>query len=119
MKIIGQLAIILAIYLSGLLIENLFSLPIPGSIIGLIIMLILLHLKIVKVENIKQVSDFFLNNMMFFFIPATVSIMVTYQILEGVLIEVTALIILSTLITISITALVVQYIAKLKDSKNG
>jgi len=119
MKIIGQLAIILAIYLTGLLIENLLSLPIPGSIIGMLLLLILLHLKIVKVEKIKQVSDFFLNNMMFFFIPATVSIMVSYQILEGVLLEMTTLIIISTLITISITALVVQYLAKRKDSCNG
>ena len=119
MKIIGQLAIILAVYLSGLLIKIFFNLPLPGSIIGLLIMLALLHLKIVKVDNIKEVSSFFLDNMMFFFIPATVGIMASYHILDGVLFQVVGLIMISVVITISITALVVQYIAKRKDKCNG
>lgn len=119
MKIIGQLAIILAVYLAGLLLEHIFSLPLPGSIIGLLLMLLLLHLKVIKVEKIKQVSDFFLNNMMFFFIPATVGIMASYQILEGFLLKVIVLVMISVFITISITALVVQFIAKRKDVKNG
>lgn len=117
MKIIGQLAIILAVYLSGLLLEHIFSLPLPGSIIGLLLMLLLLHLKIIKVENIKQVSDFFLNNMMFFFIPATVGIMASYQILEGFLFKIVILVMISVFITISVTALVVQFIANRKDKK--
>ena len=119
MKIIGQLAIILAVYLSGILLANIFNLPLPGSIIGLLLMLILLHLKIIKVEKIKQVSDFFLNNMMFFFIPATVGIMASYQILDGFLLQIVLLVMISVVITISVTALVVQFIAKRKDANNG
>lgn len=119
MKIIGQLAIILAVYLAGVLLKQMLSLPLPGSIIGMLLMLLLLHLKVIKVEKIKQVSDFFLNNMMFFFIPATVGIMASYQILEGVLFKVIALVMISVLITMSVTALVVQFIAKRKDVKNG
>jgi len=119
MKIIGQLAIILAVYLSGEVLEKVFSLPLPGSIIGLLLMLILLHLKVIKVENIKLVSDFFLNNMMFFFIPATVGIMANYHILDGYLLKIVLLVMISVVITISITALVVQFIAKRKDVNNG
>lgn len=119
MKIIGQLAIILAVYLVGLFLEYIFNLPLPGSIVGMLLMLLLLHLKIILVESIKEVSDFFLNNMMFFFIPATVGIMANYQILEGFLLKVIVLVIISVLITISVTALVVQFIAKRKDAKNG
>ncbi|MCK5780960.1 MAG: CidA/LrgA family protein [Flavobacteriales bacterium] len=119
MKIIGQLAIILAVYLSGLFLEHAFNLPLPGSIIGLLIMLLLLHLKVIKVEKIKQVSDFFLNNMMFFFIPATAGIMASYHILDGFLLQVILLVMISVVITISVTALLVQFIAKRKDERNG
>ena len=119
MKIIGQLAIILAVYLAGILLENILNLPLPGSIIGLLLMLVLLHLKVIKVEKIKQVSDFFLNNMMFFFIPATVGIMASYNVLDGFLFQIVVLVMISVVITISVTALVVQLIAKHKDERNG
>ncbi|MEN8139035.1 MAG: CidA/LrgA family protein [Bacteroidota bacterium] len=117
MKIIGQLAIILAVYMLGVALESFFSLTVPGSIIGMLIMLLLLYLRILKVEHIKEVSAFFLNNMMFFFIPATVSIMVSYHALDGMFGEITLLIILSTLLTIIPTALIVQFMAKRKDGR--
>lgn len=119
MKIIGQLAIIIALFLTGKFIEVFFSLPLPGSIIGMFLLLIALHLGILKVEKIKEVSDFFLNNMMFFFIPATVSIVASYTILEGNLVAILSVIILSIIITNTAIALIVQHIASKKDKKNG
>jgi len=119
MKIIGQLAIILSVYLTGVLLETVFSLPIPGSIIGMLLMLSLLHLKIVKVEMIEDVSNFFLDNMVFFFIPVTVGIMSSYQILDGYLFKVVGIIVASVIITIAITASIVEFIANRKDARNG
>lgn len=76
MKIFNQLGIILAIWAGGELISSLCSnfIKIPGTIVGMIILFLLLQFKIIKEENIREVTDFLLNNMAIFFVPAGVSL---------------------------------------------
>ena len=76
MKIFNQLGIILAIWTVGELISSLFSsiITIPGTIMGMIILFLLLQFKILKEDAIKDVTDFLLNNMAIFFVPAGVSL---------------------------------------------
>ena len=74
MKIFREAIIILGIYLVGELISNGFSLPLPGNIIGMIILLLLLFAKVIKVEKIESISTFFLDHLSFFFIPAGVGL---------------------------------------------
>ena len=76
MKIFNQLGIILAIGTVGELISSLFSsiITIPGTIMGMIILFLLLQFKILKEDAIKDVTDFLLNNMAIFFVPAGVSL---------------------------------------------
>lgn len=76
MKIFNQLGIILAIWTVGELISSLFSsiITIPGTIMGMIILFLLLQFKILKEDAIKDVTDFLLNNMAIFFVPAGISL---------------------------------------------
>ena len=76
MKIFNQLGIILSIWTVGELISSLFSsiITIPGTIMGMIILFLLLQFKILKEDAIKDVTDFLLNNMAIFFVPAGVSL---------------------------------------------
>jgi len=117
-KISIQGVIITGIYLIGLLIEKYFLHFLPGSILGMIILLFLLLSGILKVDHIAELSDFLLKNMMFFFLPSTVSIMVSYKYLSGSLIEVILLLMLSSVITLLVTGLIVKYSANSKDDYN-
>lgn len=76
MKIFNQLGIILSIWTVGELISSLFSsiITIPGTIMGMIILFLLLQFKILKEDAIKDVTDFLLNNMAIFFVPAGISL---------------------------------------------
>ncbi|WP_439185588.1 CidA/LrgA family protein [Carboxylicivirga taeanensis] len=115
MKVFRQLAIILAINFTGELLSKSLSLPLPGSIVGMFILLILLLTGIVKEAHIAETADFFLEKMPFFFIPAGVSVMVAYQFIEGHLATVLATILLSTLLVMIVSALVAQLIIKKKN----
>ena len=53
MRILLQLALILGICYVGELIHDYTGIPIPGNILGMLILLILLCLKIVKLEQIR------------------------------------------------------------------
>ncbi len=74
-KVLSQLLIIYGITLLGNGIQQLFHIPLAGSIVGLILFFILLQFKIVKVEWIKEGANFLLATMVFFFIPSVIGVM--------------------------------------------
>lgn len=117
MKIFREAIIILGIYLIGELISKGFSLPLPGNIIGMIILLVLLCTKVIKVEKIESISTFFLDHLSFFFIPAGVGLISSFDSIKNSLIYILLLCLITTAVVIIITGVVVQYIIKIQDSK--
>jgi holin-like protein len=118
MKIFKQLLIILSINFLGEFLSNFLSLPLPGSIVGMLILLILLFTQLLKPDDIAETADFLLNNMAFFFIPAGVGVLVSYTLLSGSYFESVASIVLSTVVVMLVTGGVTQFLVK-KETKNG
>lgn len=110
MKIFREALIILCIYLLGELISKGLNLPVPGNIIGMIILLTLLCSNIVKIEKVETISSFFLDHLAFFFIPAGVGLLTSFHIIKSSLIEILLICIVATIIVISITGLIVQFL---------
>lgn len=75
MRVPVQLAVIFAICIAGEFLYRIVGIPIPGNIIGMIILLLLLCTKILKPEQISGVSSFFLNHLALFFLPPSIAIM--------------------------------------------
>ena len=117
MKLFREAIIILGIYLIGELISKGFSLPLPGNILGMIILLILLCTKIIKVDDVENVSDFFLSHLAFFFIPAGVGLISSFPSLKSSLVPILLICIVTTAIVIVVTGLIVQFIINSKSSK--
>ena len=67
MKYIYQLGIIFSVCWFSNIIEKLLPFTFPASVIGMILMFILLLTRILKPENIQDVSTYLLANMTFFF----------------------------------------------------
>ena len=116
MKLFREAIIILGIYLLGEFISNMLSLPIPGNILGMIILLVLLCTKIIKLEQIETISNFLLDHLAFFFIPAGVGLMSSVGIIKDTWLKLIIVCVSTTIITIAITGLIVQFITK--KSKN-
>lgn len=75
MRILLQFAIIVGICLVGEFLHKIVGIPVPGNILGMVLLFILLCLKVVKIDHIKDVSDFLLKYIAFFFLPPSISIM--------------------------------------------
>lgn len=82
LKKLSQFTIILFVYFIGQALQILLNLPIPGTVLGLMLMLICLCTGIIKVEMIEEACDFLLSNMSFFFIPAGVGLITSFNKLE-------------------------------------
>ena len=75
MRIPLQLAVIFAICVAGEFLHRIVGVPLPGNIIGMVLLLVLLCLKVLKPEQISAVSSFFLNHLALFFLPPSIAIM--------------------------------------------
>ena len=118
MKIFREAIIIFGIYLIGELISKGFSLPLPGNIIGLIILLTLLCTKTIKVEKVENISTFFLDHLAFFFIPAGVGLLSSFDTIRNSLVSIFILCLITTAIVIVSTGLIVQFIIGIQEKSN-
>ena len=112
LTIVKELMIILAIYALAEALSYLLGTSFPGSIIGMLLLLAALHLKWIKVDDIRYVSSFLLGYMPLFFIPAGVSVMTSYTLMEGFYLPVIALTLISTLLVMAVTGRLVQYLVR-------
>lgn len=113
MKIISQIFIILLFFVLGEIVSLAItaiipSVFLPGSIIGMILLLIALVTKVVKIDDVDEVGTFLTNNMAFFFIPAAVSVMEYFDLLQSVAIQILLICIISVIITFFIVGYVVK-----------
>ena len=108
MKIIYQLFLILLFTFIGELIASILPFPVPGAIIGLLLLLLFLVLKIIKVEYVYELSFWLQQNMAFLFIPLCVGIMDYFDILKLKWFEFLIITIVSTVITMIVTGLIAK-----------
>lgn len=119
MKILKQLSIILVIWSLGEYMSYFIKdmLSIPGSIIGMILLFLALQFKIIRLNQIEEVSNFFLDNIAFFFVPAGVSLINSLEIIKDNLLLFLVVIFVSTFIVMYTTSLVVQKVITKKENK--
>ncbi len=117
MPIISQLTILFGITLIGEIISTSCELPIPGSIIGMIILLVLLMSKKLKLGQIEEVGQFLLTYMVFLFIPAGVSLIESLTYIEGKVGAILTVCLLSTIITMLVTGAVAQVIIRFQEKR--
>ena len=113
MDLIKQLAIISGICLAGEVISGVLPFTFPGSVISMLMVLILLILKVLKEESINKVSDFLLQNMSLFFIPAATAIIKEIEVLKTDILILIFISIISTVITFLATYYTVCFVAKI------
>lgn len=119
MKYLKQFGIVLFIYILAIGINKLFIPLIPPTVIGMLMLFLLLILKIIKLESIREFSDFMLLNLAFFFIPPGVTLIKTWDILKADFFKIFFVVISTTFITMTITGLVVDFLIRKGEEKNG
>jgi len=106
------LLIILFINYLGVVLSSLLHLPIPGPVLGMVLLFITLYFKLLKFDLIQEAGDFLLKNMVVFFIPTTVGLIDNYHLLKNDIFKILIIIFISTLITMIVTGRLVQFLIK-------
>src|SRR5699024_11942833 len=81
-------------------------------VISLLLLFILLISNVLKVEWIEEGAQFFVNNLVFFFIPAKVGVMNYFDLFKGKGILLILIVLISTILVMGSSGLVSQSLAK-------
>lgn len=114
MKLIKQLAILLSISFVAEVLEYLIPLPIAASIYGLVLMLAGLITKVIPLEKVEGAADFLVSVMPIMFIPPTVGIMSSAEVLQDMLVPLCVISVISTVCVMVFTGRTAQYILRKK-----
>jgi len=119
MRLFAQFAIIVAICVAGEILHRIVGVPLPGNIIGFVLLLILLCTKVLKPEQISTVSNFFLKYLAFFFLPPSIAIMTVGEDILSQWPLLLFLCIAFTLITIAVGGRCTQFLIRRQECREN
>lgn len=119
MKYLPQFLIILGFTLLGEALQRLIPLPIPASVYGLALLFLALCLKIVKVQQVKDVGGFLTSLLPLLFVSPTVGIVDCWGLIQSQLLSILLLLVASTAVTFGISGLVTQALGKKRRDDHG
>lgn len=107
-----QCGIIFAFLAAGEFLVWLTGVPVPSSIIGMIMLAAALQAGWVKERWVSRIADFLVKNLGFFFVPAGVGLMQCLGIIKEQWFAITAATVISTMIIIATTGWVHQIVRR-------
>lgn len=117
MEYLKQFFIIAAISFLGEIMNKYIPLPVPASIYGLVIMLLLLMTGILPLKSVKKASDFLIKIMPVMFIAPAVGLMECTAEISEYFLPFVMITLISTVITMGLTGLTAELIIKHKEKK--
>ena len=111
-RLLGELAILLAIYLLGCQLAVWLGWPIPGGVIGLALLLLAFASGVVKPAALQLGAGLLLAEMLLFFIPALMSLLDYGSLLRRDGWRILLVIGVSTLLVMLVTAFTVEWVCR-------
>ncbi|MDR0847289.1 MAG: CidA/LrgA family protein [Lactobacillales bacterium] len=112
MKIYKEVLIILVFSFLGEIISKLSGLPVPGSVIGMVLLFAALMTKVVKVRQVENVGKFLLENLTILFVPAGIGLMLHFDVILRHWALIIIIIAVTTILAQGVIALTVQKIKR-------
>jgi len=109
-----SIAVLLICQLIGELIVAALALPVPGPVVGMALLFVGLMIRGGMPTNLSETANGLLGQLSLLFVPAGVGVMTHLTLLGNQWLPITASLIISTLLTIAVTGLLMQRLAREK-----
>ena len=119
LKLFKQFTIIIFLSFLGEILHALIPFPIPASIYGIILLFFLLERKALRIDDIREVSDFLIFIMPLLFIPPAVGLIDVWDELRASLTAYVTIIIAVTLIVMIATGRITQWFLQNQKEKDA
>jgi putative effector of murein hydrolase LrgA (UPF0299 family) len=109
---LNYLTLIFGCQLVGELVTRALAIPVPGPVLGMVILFLLLVFRGSIPEKLSATTDGLLGHLSLLFVPAGVGVMLHFPLLGDDWIAITVALVVSTVLTIAVTALMMSRLAK-------
>ena len=116
---IGAIALLLVCQLAGEAVHRLTGLPLPGAVIGMVLLLAWLAFVPRERLTLTQVTGWLTAHLSIMFVPAAVGLMEEGAILSRYGLGIVVAVVVSTLLTLAVTALVFRAVAGREPEPEG
>ena len=103
-----QMGLLVGFWMIGEGLASATGLPIPGGVVGLGLVFLLLATKRLRLSSIKRGADWFLAEIILFFLPAILAVLEHGEFVGLLGLKLLALIVIGTLVVMSVTAVTVD-----------
>ncbi|ERS90995.1 murein hydrolase transporter LrgA [Marinobacter sp. C1S70] len=108
MKFLNGVTLLLVYQLTGEILVRLLGLPIPGPVLGMIMLFVTLMIRGSAPDSLSEASSALLSHLSLLFVPAGVGMMTHFGRIADEWLPITLALFLSTVITMVATALIMQ-----------
>ena len=105
---LAALTVLLVYQLVGEVLVQLLGLPVPGPVIGMLLLFVTLLLRGEAPESLRSTANGLLGHLSLLFVPAGVGVMLHFHRLATEWLPIVVALVASTVITIGVTALVMR-----------
>ncbi|HHQ4904279.1 TPA: antiholin-like murein hydrolase modulator LrgA [Staphylococcus aureus] len=114
-----QVIVIALVLFVSKIIESFMPIPMPASVIGLVLLFVLLCTCAVKLGEVEKVGTTLTNNIGLLFVPAGISVVNSLGVISQAPFLIIGLIIVSTILLLICTGYVTQIIMKVTSRSKG
>ena len=118
-RIVLVFTVLLLCQLLGEVMARLLQLPVPGPVLGMVILFIGLVVRGYVPDDLSNVAGGLLQNLSLLFVPAGVGVMLYAQLLAENLLALSMALALSAVITIAVTGLVMTWVARVTQRQGA
>lgn len=109
---LGGFVFIALCLLAGEAVSLALGLPVPGSVIGMVLMTAALQGRWLRLETVKPAADVLLRNMSLLFVPPGVGLMVYANQIADAWLPIAAATVASTFVVLAVTGWIMQWASK-------
>lgn len=111
-KVLTGILVLVLYHQLGCWLMQLLKWPIPGGVMGMVLMFVSLLLFKPPPDSMRQGSEFLLQHLALFFVPAGVGIMLLFNLIADEWLAMSISVVLSTVISLAVTGLLLQKLIK-------
>lgn len=114
---LGFVTILLLCQLAGEILSRLLSLPLPGPVLGMVILLAGLIVKGGVPEPLQRTAEGLLSHLSLLFVPAGVGVLLHMSLIAEEWAAISAALVGSTVLTIAVSALMIVWLTRLTGDR--
>jgi holin-like protein len=114
---LNAILLLLSCQLAGEVISQYFSIPVPGPVVGMALLLAVFHFVPAVGDMVRETSNTILRNLSLLFVPAGVGVMLHVSTVFDEWLAILVSLVLGTVITLTATALTIKYVSRLMMSR--